>query len=118
MTARVLRLSDGAFVNEGPMQRGQRVEAGPGALLDVGGIRVIVTSAVLPANDPAFFAHHGVDLDTTRLLCVKAKNHFHAAFAPRCAAIIEVDAPGPAMADLTQLPFVHWPAPSAAASPA
>jgi len=113
--ARVRALSDGGFVNQGPMQQGQRVHCGPGALLDVHGIGVIVTSAVLPANDPAFFAHHGIDLSAARLLCVKAKNHFHAAFAPRCAAIIEVDAPGPAMADLSQLPFVHWPAPSPAA---
>ncbi len=113
--AQVRGLSDGSFVNQGPMQRGLRVQCGPGALLDVQGLGVIVTSAVLPANDPAFFAHHGIDLAATRLLCVKAKNHFHAAFAPRCAAIIEVDAPGPAMADLSQLPFVHWPAPAPAA---
>ena len=88
---------------------------GPGALLDVQGIGVVVTSAVLPANDPAFFAHHGIDLAATRLLREERKNHFHAAFEPRCAAIIEVDAPGPAMADLSQLPFAHWPAPSPAA---
>lgn len=113
--ARVRALSDGGFVNQGPMQQGQRVQCGPGALLDVQGIGVIVTSAVLPANDPAFFEQHGIDLAATRLLCVKAKNHFHAAFASRCAAIIEVDAPGPAMADLSQLPFVHWPAPAPAA---
>jgi microcystin degradation protein MlrC len=113
--AQVRRLSDGSFVNSGPMQQGLRVHCGPGALLDVQGIDVIVTSVVLPANDPAFFAHHGIDLPATRLLCVKAKNHFYAAFAPRCAAIIEVDAPGPAMADLSQLPFAHWPAPSPAA---
>jgi microcystin degradation protein MlrC len=113
--ATVLGLSDGGFVNQGPMQQGLKVHCGPGALLDVQGIGIIVTSAVLPANDPAFFAHHGIDLTATRLLCVKAKNHFHAAFAPRCAAIIEVDAPGPAMADLSQLPFVHWPAPAPAA---
>jgi microcystin degradation protein MlrC len=77
--------------------------------LIVDGISVIVTSAVVPANDPAFFEHHGIRLAETRLLCVKAKNHFRAAFAPRCAAIIEVDAPGPTMVELTRLPFVHWP---------
>jgi microcystin degradation protein MlrC len=114
----VLRLCRGRFANHGPMQRGQVVDAGPSVLLDVHGISVIVTSAVVPANDPAFFEHHGICLAETRLLCVKAKNHFHAAFAPRCATVIEVDAPGPAMADLSQLPFVHWPAPAPAAPPA
>lgn len=110
LQARVLHLSEGRFVNHGPMQQGQAVDPGAGVLLDVAGLGVIVTSAVVPANDPAFFEHHGIRLDRTRLLCVKAKNHFHAAFAPRCAAIIEVDAPGPATADLSRLPFAHWPA--------
>lgn len=113
--ARVRALSDGGFVNQGPMQHGQPVRCGPGAVLDLNGIAVVVTSAVLPANDPAFFAHHGIALQSTRLLCVKAKNHFHAAFASRCAAIIEAEAPGPAAADLSRLPFARWPAPSPAA---
>jgi microcystin degradation protein MlrC len=59
-----------------------------------------------PANDPAFFAAHGIDLAATRLLCVKAKNHFRAAFAERCAAIIDVDCPGPAMVDVEKLRHV------------
>ncbi len=109
---RVMRLASGRFINRGPMQHGLAVDAGPCALIDVQGIAVILTSAVVPANDPAFFEALGIDLQQVRLLCVKAKNHFHAAFAPLCAAIIEVDAPGPAMADLSRLPFVHWPAPS------
>ena len=66
---------------------------------------MIVTERVGPANDPAFFALHGIDLARTRLLCVKAKNHFRAAFQDRCAAIIDVDCPGPAAADLRTLPF-------------
>jgi microcystin degradation protein MlrC len=114
LRATVLRLSSGRFVNDGPMQRGKALDSGPGALLDVHGISVIVTSALVTANDPAFFAHHGIRLSETRLLCVKAKNHFQVALAPRCAAIIEVDTPGPAMADLPQLPVAHWPAPAPA----
>jgi microcystin degradation protein MlrC len=51
------------------------------------------------------YALHGVDPASLRLLCVKAKNHFRAAFAQRCAAIIDCDAPGPACVDLSRLPF-------------
>ena len=58
-------------------------------------LRVIVTEQVVPADDPAFYALHGIDPASLRLLCVKAKNHFRAAFAQRCAAIIDCDAPGP-----------------------
>jgi len=66
-----------------------------------------VAESVGAANDPAFFALHGIELGSTRLLCVKAKNHFRAAFEPLCAAIIDVDCPGPASANPSALPFRH-----------
>ncbi|MBL8382896.1 MAG: M81 family metallopeptidase [Burkholderiales bacterium] len=101
---RVVALTDGRFVNTGPMERGAAVGLGDTAVLDVDGIHVILTSQVGAANDPAFFRLHGVDLARVRLLCVKAKNHFRAAFLPLAAAIIDVDCPGPAAADLAALP--------------
>jgi microcystin degradation protein MlrC len=79
-------------------------------------VRIIVTEQVVPADDPAFFALHQVDLATLRLLCVKAKNHFRAAFAQRCSEIIDCDAPGPACVDLTQLPFRNLRVPAQPAS--
>jgi microcystin degradation protein MlrC len=42
-------------------------------------------------------------------LCVKAKNHFRAAFEPLCRTIVDVDCPGPAAADLAALPFRRAP---------
>jgi microcystin degradation protein MlrC len=104
---RVARLTQARFTNEGPMERGLEVDLGPSAVLDVNGIAIVVTSRIGAANDPAFFAAQGIDLAATRLLCVKAKNHFRAAFEPRCAAIIDVDCPGPASADLAALRFRH-----------
>ena len=47
--------------------------------------------------------------DGTLLLCVKAKNHFRAAFAETFAAILDVDTPGPAAPDLARLRFRHVP---------
>ncbi len=101
----VLRLTRGDFRNVGPMEHGCAVALGRTAVLRVRDVQVIVTERVGPANDPAFFALHGVDLARTRLLCVKAKNHFRAAFGERCVAIVDVDCPGPAGADLRRLPF-------------
>ncbi len=103
--ARVKRLTHARFTNQGPMERGLDVDLGPSAVLDVAGVEVVVASRIGGANDPAFFTAQGIDLATTRLLCVKAKNHFRAAFESRCAAIIDVDCPGPASADLSALPF-------------
>lgn len=103
--ADVLRLTPGKFRNVGPMEHGLTVALGRTAVLGARDVKVIVTERIGPANDPAFFALHGIDLARTRLLCVKAKNHFRAAFGDACAAIIDVDCPGPACADLRQLPF-------------
>ena len=99
----VERFSSGQFVNTGPMETGLTVECGPTAVLRHANIQIIVTTYVAPCNDPAFFELHGIDLLATRLLCVKAKNHFRAAFDGLCASIVDVDAPGPAMLDLRAL---------------
>ena len=91
------------------METNLPVALGRTAVLDVGGIWVIVTETCQSPNDPGYFALHGIDLAATRLLCVKAKNHFRAAFGPLCSAIIEVDAPGPASPDLSRYHFRHLP---------
>jgi microcystin degradation protein MlrC len=105
----VERLTDGRFVNAGPMERGAPVDLGPTAVLRAGTLQVIVTTRKEAAVDPAFFALHGIDLGATRLLANKAKNHFRAAFTPLCSAITECDCPGPAALDLAALPFRHVP---------
>jgi microcystin degradation protein MlrC len=43
------------------------------------------------------------------LLCVKAKNHFRAAFGDMARCLIDVDAPGPASAGLFHYKFHHAP---------
>lgn len=106
---RVALLTDGRFVNRGPMERNLPVDLGPTAVVEDGQTKVILTARCVAPNDPAYFALHGIDLDATRLLCVKAKNHFRAAFSPMCRAIVEVDAPGPASPDLTRYPYRHVP---------
>jgi microcystin degradation protein MlrC len=103
--ANVVALTDGVFVSDGPMQRGITVRMGRSAVLRVGNIDVIVTERRQPVNDVAYFTLHGIDVREVRLLCVKAKNHFRAAFAPICAGVIEVDTPGPAGIDLSKLPY-------------
>ena len=103
----VERVTDGWFRNAGPMERGLDVNLGRTAVLLAGNLRVIVTTACLAPNDPQYFRVHGIDLARTDLVCAKAKNHFRAAFDATFDPIIDVDTPGPAMADLGKLPFRH-----------
>jgi microcystin degradation protein MlrC len=104
--ATVAKLTDGVFRNIGPMETGIELRCGRTALLKCGNISVIVTEFVAPANDPAFFHLHGIDIENELLLFVKAKNHFRAAFDSICSEIIDIDAPGPACLDMRMLPFI------------
>lgn len=106
LDAEVVKLTDGVYRNIGPMETGIELRCGNSAVLKSGNISIIVTEFVTPANDPAFFHLHGIDIENERLLCVKAKNHFRAAFDTLCTEIIDIDAPGPACLDMNMLPFI------------
>ncbi|MCC7272594.1 MAG: M81 family metallopeptidase [Alphaproteobacteria bacterium] len=105
----VRRLTDGVFVNKGPMMRGVEVRMGPSAVLRVGHVDVIVSALRFPVNDLAYMELHGIDLAQVRLLAVKAKNHFRGAYGPVCRAFVEVDTPGPAGIDLARMPYRFAP---------
>lgn len=107
--ARVAKLTDGRFVNKGPMGKGVQIALGRTALLAVGNVQVIVTERRLPVNDLAYMELHGIDIARVKLLCVKAKNHFRAAYGPHLRQVVECDTAGPAAIDLTQLPFRYAP---------
>jgi len=109
-SAVVERLTDGRFRNSGPMERGVEVNLGRTAVLRRDNLRVVVSETCESANDPAWCVLHGIELADTALFCVKAKNHFRAAFGPLCGAVVTVDSPGPAPADLQSLPYRHVPA--------
>ncbi len=106
----VIRLTDGRFTNDGPMEAGVPVDLGPTAVLRTAcGIEIIAASTCQAMIDPACFRLHGLGDGATGILAVKAKNHFRAAFGARCAAFVDVDAPGPAGLALDRLPFRHVP---------
>ncbi|AKI01905.1 hypothetical protein IMCC20628_03212 [Hoeflea sp. IMCC20628] len=105
----VEKLTDGRFVNSGPMEHGISVALGPTALLKVGPMRIIITSHVYSPNDPGYFHLHEIEATEIPLLLAKAKNHIRASFGRSFDVFAQVETPGPAMADTTQLPFRHIP---------
>jgi microcystin degradation protein MlrC len=107
--ARILKLTDGKFRNEGPYEHKLAADVGRTVLVEVGNIQVIVTERCQTPNDPAYFRLHGIEPESVPLLCVKAKNHFRAAFADMARCLIDVDCPGPASAGLFHYKFRHAP---------
>ncbi len=108
-SGRVSLLTAGRFRNRGPVLGGMAVDLGPTAVIDIGKVRVIVTTRCTSPSDPGFFELHGIDVTQPGLLCVMAKNHFRAAFGTVMARMIDVDAPGPAALDIASFRFRHAP---------
>jgi microcystin degradation protein MlrC len=107
VTARVLLLTDGRYVNTGAMAGGNSADLGPTALIGIGGVRVIVTSKKTQAYDQALFRHVGLEPAAQKILVLKSSVHFRADFQPIAEAVLVAAAPGPVVADPATLPFRH-----------
>jgi len=105
VVARVVSLSDGSLVYEGPMQRGLAVSMGPTAVLRSGGVEVVVASNRFQVYDRQFFASQGIDPAARRVVAVKSAHHFRAAFEPIAREVIVVDAAGITSPDPKKFPF-------------
>jgi microcystin degradation protein MlrC len=115
-TATVLGLTDGRYINTGPMMTGLSVDMGPTAVLAIGvpAVQVVVTSRAEAPIDSAVFAANGIDPSAVRVIGLKGKGHFRAAFESIVSEVILVEGPGVTGADLSRLPFRHvrrpiWP---------
>ena len=122
--AAILRLTDGRYVNRGPMMTGVQVDLGPTAVLSFGDppVEVVVTSHAETPIDPEVFRMAGIEPENRRVLAIKGKGHFRAAFTPIVSDILLVEGPGITGADLSRLPFKHirrpiWPLDSEATYP-
>ena len=107
-------LSDGQFTGYGPVVRGLAVRCGRTALIDVAGLKIVVTSIRHAANDRGYFRIVGIQPEREPLLVIKSRGHFRADFEPIAREIIEVDAPGAANPNLSRYHFQQvrrpiWP---------
>ena len=93
-TARVKRLGDGRFTFAGPMKRGCPGDLGPMAVLEVGGVEVVVASRRMQLLDTEMVRIVGVDPSEKRLLVVKSAVHFRADVGPLAETIFDADTPG------------------------
>jgi microcystin degradation protein MlrC len=84
---------------------GTPAKLGDSALVESGGIEVVITTFRCQAFGIDVFTQLGCDPRTRKLVGVKSAQHFRAAFAPIAKAIIMVDAPGVVARDLSLLPY-------------
>lgn len=111
--ARVVRLHDGKCVGRRGLYQGSAVTLGPTALLEVGGISVVVATERHQCADPVFFEMMGLDIAKARAVSVKSRGHFRAGFDEFFPSerVIEVDCPGLTTPMLSRLTFKRLPRP-------
>jgi microcystin degradation protein MlrC len=82
------------FENATQSFRDAVVSLGPSAVIEVGGIEVILNSFRAQAFEPSIFTNQGIDATAKQVLAVKSTNHFQAGFARISADILYVECPG------------------------
>jgi microcystin degradation protein MlrC len=105
VTGHVRTLSDGRFIHKGPMMRGLDGRLGTTAVLDVDGVKILLTSNRWQTLDPEMIRFVGIEPLAEKLLVVKSTIHYRAAFEPIAHTILEVDAPGLSSSNLARFSF-------------
>jgi microcystin degradation protein MlrC len=114
--AKVIKLSDGQYVGRRGVLKDVSADMGPSALLDLGGIQLVVISNRCQCMDPRQFEMFGLDIAQARVVVVKSRGHFRAGFDEFFSPgqVFEVDCPGltsPILANFTwtKLPRPVYP---------
>jgi microcystin degradation protein MlrC len=114
--AKVVKLSDGQYVGRRGVLKNVSSDMGPSALLDLGGILVVVISNRCQCMDPRQFEMFDIDIAQARVVVVKSRGHFRGGFDEffKPEQIYEVDCPGltsPVLANFTwtKLPRPVYP---------
>jgi microcystin degradation protein MlrC len=114
VTGYVRMLSDGGYVNAGPMHAGVRVNLGRTVVLVCNDVEVLVTEHAESPIDLNIFRSHGIEPTRKRVIALKGKGHFRASFEPIAERVVLVEGPGISGSDLSRLVFRHvrrpiWP---------
>ena len=90
----VKTLSDGRFILKGPMGRGTIGNMGRTAVIQVGGVEIILTERRIQPYDAEVLRSVGIEPRARKLIALKSAVHFRADYTPIAHEILEVDTPG------------------------
>jgi microcystin degradation protein MlrC len=105
VTGRVKTVSDGHYVNAGPMGRGEQMNMGPSVVLQVGGIDVCLISRHVEPYDINCLRTLGIEPLEKRFLMLKSRIHWRAGLRPYARAIVECAGVGVCTSDYSTLNF-------------
>jgi microcystin degradation protein MlrC len=102
---KVAKLGNGKMRTTGPCVGGRDIDLGPMALLQIGGVRVVVSSKRMQAHDQAPFRHLDADPKNQKILVLKSTVHFRADFEPIAEKVLVAVAPGGHIVDPTKYDY-------------
>jgi microcystin degradation protein MlrC len=110
---RVLGLCDGRCIGRRGIWAGRALNLGPSALLEVGGVKVVVGSLRKQGADPVWLEMFGLDVADARSVVVKSRGHFRAGYDEYFSAdrTFEIDVPGLTSPVLDNFEFKGLPRP-------
>ena len=82
LEGRVAKLSNGRWIVEGPMYTGVEVDTGPTAVLETGGMKIVVTSRHFEPWDAGILTNNGIDPTACNYILLKSRIHYRAGFQP------------------------------------
>jgi microcystin degradation protein MlrC len=104
-TFEVKELGDGKIRTTGPVSGNRNIDLGPVALLQIGGVKIAVTTKRMQALDQAPFRHLGIEPKQQKILALKSTVHFRGDFQPIAEDVLVVIAPGEHLADSSKYPY-------------
>ncbi|MFB6300738.1 MAG: MlrC C-terminal domain-containing protein, partial [Halobacteriales archaeon] len=93
----VKAITDGEYVNTGPMGTGTKNDLGRAVRFQCGhedGVAVILTENRLQPLDAEIWRHMGIPPERLSMLVVKSTNHYRADYEPLASHVIPIDSPG------------------------
>ena len=103
VSGRVRLICDGRFRNRGPMARGELNDMGPTAVLDTGGIQIVVISNHVEPHDLAALEAVGIAPDRCKFLLLKSRIHWRAGLRSLAHAVVECAGTGVCSSDYALL---------------
>jgi len=102
---KVLYAGRKVYTGTGPMRLGRRIDLGPTALVQTGGIIIQLTSTSISAIDEDCFIQFGLEARNFNLILLRSKTHFRAVYEDLAEEIVIIDSPDWGPAGLDSLPY-------------
>ncbi len=111
VTGRSRRVADGRVTYRGGIGDGLTSDMGTAAVLEAGGLRLLLMEYPVACYDPVIYRAAGLEPADAQLVVVKSPNNFRWTYRDIAREWIYVDAPGASTPRLASLPFTRAPRP-------